>query len=116
MSRNKKNKTPFHHYETDKKYEDMYIRLTKTLLLNNNFKTLQNSAKVLYIYMRLWAYPKKEFSYSIGNSKGLMSKNTFLKNVDILEKEGFINIKFRNKYSHMVNIYEFSDRWYKNPK
>lgn len=106
-------KTPFHHYETDDKNDKNYIRITKRLIMDKKFIKLSNSSKVLYFYMRMWAYPKKEYNYTIGTAKKLMSKNTFLKCIDELEENGFINILFRNKYAHCMNIYEFSDRWYK---
>jgi len=113
MGRYKLVRTPFHHYETDNKDDLNYIRLTKRLLMNKKFLKLHNSSKILYIYMRLWAYPKKQFNYTISTAKVLMTKNTFLKCIDELEEKGFINIIYRNKYSHNMNIYEFSDRWYK---
>lgn len=118
MSKPKYNafKRPFLHYETDNPKDDIYIRLTKRLMMDKKFITLSNSAKVLYVYMRMWAYPKKQFNYTIGTSKLLMSKNTFLKCINELEKSGFINVLYRNKLSHQMNVYEFSDRWYKEVK
>lgn len=114
MSKYKYIKTEFHHYETADKNESKYIRLTKSLLMNKNFLSLHNSSKVLYIYMRLWAYPKKEFNYTIGTGIAIVSKSTFLSCIKELEEKGFINIIYRNKYSNRMNVYEFSDRWYKN--
>lgn len=49
-----------------KPYESKYktglhIRLTEFLMLDENYLSLSNDAKVLYSYMRLWAYRSKEF-------------------------------------------------------
>ena len=112
MGRRKKI-TPFHAYETDNKEDKNYIRLTKTLLMHTKFIKLSKSAKVLYVYMRLWAYPNMEFTYPINTAKRIMTKNTFLKSINDLEKGGFIEIVFRNKYSHQMNVYKFSNKWYK---
>ena len=110
----KKNMVPFHPYEAKDPYEKTYIRLAKSLIMDKNFIELSNSAKVLYIYMKLWAYPKQEFQYTIKISSRLMSKNTFLKSVAELVQKGFIKITWCNRFSHQPNQYEFSYKWYKD--
>lgn len=113
--RNKKNVTPFHSYETDNKYDARYIRITHKLITSESFIKLSCNSKMIYIYMRDWAYPGKTFNFplSSGKSIGINSPNTVIKCIRELEKRGFIDVVFSNKYSHEPNIYEFSDKWYK---
>lgn len=113
MARRKKNYKMFHLYENPTPEDLCYIRITKRMIMDDKFISLSNSSKVLYIYMRMWGYPKPEVDYAISLSKPYMSKNTFLKSIIELEKKGFIDIVFSNKFSHRPNRYKFSDRWWK---
>lgn len=114
MSRMKRKLTPFHTYETNNKYDEKYIRVTRTLLMNKKFIELSSNAKVLYLYMRDWGYPTPEVKYSISMARELMSKNTFIKCINELIQAGFIKLAWSNKYSGQPNIYVFSDNWWKN--
>lgn len=110
----KKKRTPFASYENEKEYERKYIRITHSLLMNKNFLRLKPTSKMLYLYMRDWAYPSNEVTYSISNSGIIMSKNTFLGCIKELENAGFIETIWSNKFSHRPNVYRFINKWYKN--
>ena len=43
-----------------RKPKERHIRLTQDMLNDEVYKSLSNDAKVLYNYMKLWAYGSKE--------------------------------------------------------
>lgn len=111
MSRRRK--TPFRLFES-KKEKDKHVRLAKSMLLDKKFIELSKSAKILYIYMKLWAGGQEEFQYakSLATSLGIISGGTFVKAVRELIQKGFIVKKhITTGGAHIPNTYEFSANW-----
>lgn len=113
MGRRKKNYSAFHAYENPTPTAEHYIRITKDMIMHPNFIAMHNSSKVLYLYMRMWGYPKIDFEYSISMSRKIMSKKTFLNSIKELVNNGFLEIEFQDRYSRRPNVYKLSSNWYK---
>ena len=83
------------------------------------YKRLTNNAKIVYQYMKLWAYASKEykdkgtFDYSISLAmKGAnVSKNTAISSLKQLESEGFIERQNNSAASKETTKWAFSDKW-----
>ena len=104
-------KAPFKSYEGAKE-KDKHIRLTKDMLNSSNFKSLKNSSKILYMYMKLWACGKEEFTYSISLGTNILSQATVIAAIRELIQKGFIErTYFSNGGGHKANGYKFSNRW-----
>lgn len=101
---------PFHSYE-GQKIKDKHIRLTADMMTCKKFLKLPSSAKVLYMYMKLWACGKIEFQYAESLSSKYMSNKTFYSARDKLVAEGFIEVIETNKFAHIPNKYKFSSKW-----
>jgi hypothetical protein len=91
------------------------------------FKSLSNYAKVLYMYMKDWAYGSKEFvekhknggngefEYSVRFAKSVLncSLQKASDTIKELRDKGFIELTNNSKYSKETSRWKFSDRWYK---
>jgi hypothetical protein len=106
----RKKKAPFKDYEGSK-LNDKHLRLTNDMLISQNFMSLSNSAKVVYVYMKLWACGKDEFQYPKSLAEKYMNGKTFLKAKDELIEKGFIDFVSGNKFAHIPNTYKFSCKW-----
>lgn len=104
-------KAPFKRYE-GKKNKDVHVRLTKSMLMSKVFKELSSNAKVIYIYMKLWAMGRDEVDYSISLGCNLVSQSTVIKSIRELIKKGFIErVYFSKGGGHKSNRYRFSSEW-----
>lgn len=104
-------KAPFRAYEGEKT-KDIHVRLTKSMLTNKNFIELSSSAKVIYIYMKLWAMGREEVDYSKSLGSNILSPSTVLKAIRELIERGFIErTYFSNGGGHKSNRYKFSSKW-----
>ena len=107
-------KAPFKEYE-GKKTKDKHIRITKSMMDNENFKKLKPSTIIVYMYMKLWANGEVEFAYSKSLGSKIVSPMTFSKAVKELIEKGFIErVYFSNGGGHKPNRYKFSNNWIKN--
>lgn len=112
MSR-KSNKAPFKEYE-GRKSKDIHVRLTKDMLRDEKYLSLKSSAKVLYIYMKLWAKGEIEFNYAKSLGSNILSPSTVVKAIKELLDKGFIErVYFSNGGGHLPNRYKFSNKWSK---
>jgi len=116
-SKNKNTGTRFKTYE-GRFGDDKHIRLTKNMLDDKHYKKLSSSAKVLYLYMKLWACGRDEVEFSISLSRDFMANKTFIKSRNELLKEGFLEYKnqFRAKDFRETSKYKFSDKWASDKK
>lgn len=104
-------KAPFKSYEGSKQ-KDKHIRLTKSMLDNENFKSLKPNSKILYIYMKLWACGKEEFDYSISLGSNIVSPATAISSTRELVQKGFIDrVYFSEGGGHKPNRYKLSNKW-----
>lgn len=113
-------RTNFRPYEGKNKREK-HIRLTNSMLTDEKYKALSSDAKVLYNYMKLWAYGSEEykkfgtFDYSISRVMAIVgvSVKTAVKCVKELEENGFIERMNNSKFSRETSKFKFSDEWWK---
>ena len=104
-------KAPFKAYEGEKT-KDTHVRLTKSMLTHKNFIGLSSSAKIIYIYMKLWAIGRDEVDYSKSLGSNILSPSTVLKAIRELIERGFIErVYFSNGGGHKPNRYKFSSKW-----
>ena len=102
-----------------RKPKERHIRLTQDMLNDEVYKSLSNDAKVLYNYMKLWAYGSKEyidsgvFEYSISLAMKAcnVSNKTAIKAIHELEEKGFIERQNNSKYSKETSRWSFSSKW-----
>lgn len=108
----------FKSFEGRKEWE-VHIRLTADMLSDKTYASLSNDAKVLYAYMKLWAYKSKEyrdhstFDYSISLAMSVcnISKKTAIKRLHELEEKGFIERQNNSFASRETSKWKFSDKW-----
>lgn len=84
-----------HHREKSKSDK---IILPGSLLISNEFMNLSLTAKIMYIYMKMWAGDKEKFYYSYSLARKIfVSNSTVCKNIRELEKNKFIKIEKTTK-------------------
>lgn len=106
-------KAPFKEYEGIKS-KDKHIRITKSMMDSENFRSLKPSTVKVYMYMKLWANGEKEFDYSKSLGCKVVSQMTFANAIKELIEKGFIErIYFSNGGGHKSNRYKFSNKWAK---
>ena len=108
------------------KIKDTYIRFATETLKHETFKSLSSNAKVLYMYMKDWAYKNKEFldkqnnngrgelEYSISLAKSILncSTQTASNTIHELEQKGFIERQNNSAESRQTSIWKFTDKWH----
>ena len=116
MAKNKKKLYAFRVFYGAKS-EDRHIRITHSMLMNEKFKQISYSAKVLYMYMKEYASGSEQFEYPQQlalRNKVINSSATFETAKKELIENGFIEVVRCCKCSRIPNLYKFSDKWYKN--
>lgn len=108
----------FKPYEGPVEYE-IHIRLTRSMLMHPSYMKLSSNAKVLYQYMRLWAYSNRDykttkmFPYSISRAMQIgVSNKTATVCLHELESCGFIRRENNSTYTKRTTLWSFSDAWY----
>lgn len=99
---------------------ERHIRLTKDMMTCETYLKISNNAKVLYQYMKLWAYGSKEykdkqtFDYSVSLVMKVLncSNKTAINAIKELEKGGFIERQNNSAYSKETSKWAFSNKWY----
>lgn len=113
-----KEKKEFKPYEGRNKNE-RHIRLTKDMLMDKVYLSLSCPSRVLYNYMKLWAYGSKEykdkgtFDYSVSLAMQMcgVSNKTAIKCFHELEEKGFIERQNNSKFSKQTSKWRFSSKW-----
>ena len=113
-----KERKEFKPYEGRNKNE-RHIRLTKDMLMDKVYLSLSCPSKVLYNYMKLWAYGSKEykdkgtFDYSVSLAMQMcgVSNKTAIKCFHELEEKGFIERQNNSKFSKQTSKWKFSSKW-----
>lgn len=115
-----KERKAFKSFEGRKK-EERHIRLTNDMLMHEKYLSLSCTARVLYNYMKLWAYgshdykTKGTFEYTITLAMKVcgVSNKTAIKAFYELENFGFIERQNNSKASRTNTTWAFSDKWHK---
>ena len=113
-----KERKEFKPYEGRNKNE-RHIRLTKDMLMDKVYLSLSCPSRVLYNYMKLWAYGSKEykdkgtFDYSVSLAMQMcgVSNKTAIKCLHELEEKGFIERQNNSKFSKQTSKWKFSSKW-----
>ena len=113
-----KKRKEFKPYEGRNKNE-RHIRLTKDMLMDKVYLSLSCPSRVLYNYMKLWAYGSKEykdkgtFDYSVSLAMQMcgVSNKTAIKCFHELEEKGFIERQNNSKFSKQTSKWRFSSKW-----
>ena len=113
-----KERKEFKPYEGRNKNE-RHIRLTKDMLMDKVYLSLSCPSRVLYNYMKLWAYGSKEykdkgtFDYSVSLAMQMcgVSNKTAIKCFHELEEKGFIERQNNSKFSKPTSKWKFSSKW-----
>ena len=113
-----KERKEFKPYEGRNKNE-RHIRLTKDMLMDKVYLSLSCPSRVLYNYMKLWAYGSKEykdkgtFDYSVSLAMQMcgVSNKTAIKCFHELEEKGFIERQNNSKFSKQTSKWRFSSKW-----
>lgn len=113
-----KERKEFKPYEGRNKNE-RHIRLTKDMLMDKVYLSLSYPSRVLYNYMKLWAYGSKEykdkgtFDYSVSLAMQMcgVSNKTAIKCFHELEEKGFIERQNNSKFSKQISKWKFSSKW-----
>ena len=113
-----KERKEFKPYEGRNKNE-RHIRLTKDMLMDKVYLSLSCPSRVLYNYMKLWAYSSKEykdkgtFDYSVSLAMQMcgVSNKTAIKCFHELEEKGFIERQNNSKFSKQTSKWKFSSKW-----
>ena len=112
------------------KVKDSYIRFGNETLRQETFMSLSNNAKVLYMYMKNWAYNSKpfldkqsnggngEFDFSTSLAKKILncSTQTASNTIHELEVKGFIERQNNSAYSRETSRWQFTNKWYAEDK
>jgi hypothetical protein len=115
-----KERKAFKSFEGRKK-EERHIRLTNDMLMHEKYLALSCTAKVLYNYMKLWAYgchdfkSKGTFEYTVSLAMKVLrvSNKTAINAFHELEEFGFIERQNNSKASRSSTIWAFSDKWHR---
>ena len=113
-----KERKEFKPYEGRNKNE-RHIRLTKDMLMDKVYLSLSCPSRVLYNYMKLWAYGSKEykdkgtFDYSVSLAMQMcgVSNKTAIKCFHELEEKGVIERQNNSKFSKQTSKWKFSSKW-----
>ena len=113
-----KERKEFKPYEGRNKNE-RHIRLTKDMLMDKVYLSLSCPSRVLYNYMKLWAYGSKEykdkgtFDYSVSLAMQMcgVSNKTAIKCFHELEEKGFIERQNNSKFSKQTSKWKFRSKW-----
>lgn len=103
--------------------EKRFIKLSAYMLHHKNYIELSNYSKIALMYMRDWATKntqfwengKFEYSSSMLENIGIMSRIQAIKCFRELREKGFINAEYKNG-AGAINRWSFSNRWYTGDK
>lgn len=116
----KKKKKQFRPFESSNVidcFEDNYLCITKSMMMNKNWLSLTGNSKTLYFYMKLWAYGREQFKFSYKLAQSFIKNHkTIYNSINQLVEKGFIDIVSISKQVGYGTTYKFSERWWKDMK
>ena len=100
-----------------------FIKVSKYMLHHKRYLELSNFSKVTLLYMKDWATNseafwesgKFEYSYTMLENLGVMSRAQAIRCIKELREKGFIHAEYKNG-AGAINRWSFSDRWYTGEK
>lgn len=103
--------------------EKKFVKITQYMLHHPKYISLSLSSKVALLYMLDWATSnsdfwytgKFEYSYSMLENMGIMSKMQSVRCFKELREKGFIDIRIKEGKTS-TNQWSFSNRWYTGKK
>lgn len=114
----KKKKKQFRPFESSNRYmnyEDNFIFITKSMMDNENWLSLTSNSKILYMYMKLWAYGREQFQFAYTLAQNCIKNTKTIHNcINQLVEKGFIDIVSISRKVGYGTTYKFSDRWWKD--
>jgi len=93
--------------------DNHHIRITRSMLSSNAWKTLTVHSRVLYMEMKskYTGGNENDISFTYKEALEIMNDRTFTKCIDQLIDLGFIKLLEQNWTLRKPNIYGFSDQW-----
>lgn len=114
MSRKRKYTIPIWKYNYNLKDKNKkFVQIYHNQLFNQKFMKMKTNTQMIYIRMLDYSNGNQETKYPFRIYKQFVTTPTFLKCIEELKDNGFIEIKERGKFNHKENIYKFIDDWYK---
>lgn len=100
-----------------------FIKVSKYMLHHKAYLGLSNFSKIALMYMKDWATSsdsfwktgKFEYSYTMLENLGVMSRAQAIRCIKELREKGFINAECKNG-AGAINRWAFSERWYTGEK
>lgn len=113
----KKKRKQFRAFESSEilnDFKEPYVCITKSMLESEKWKQLSYTARIIYVYMKMWSYGKQEFKFSYSLALNIVGSRTTIKKViDELVANGFIEITRISRTPGIGTIYKFTNQWYK---
>ena len=82
MAKQKKQKQ-FRNFESSSfstDFKEPYISLTKSMLTNEKWLSLNYSSQLIYVYMKMWAYGRQEFKFSYSLALNIVKSVSIIMN------------------------------------
>ncbi|MBO7676324.1 MAG: hypothetical protein J6S49_02250 [Erysipelotrichaceae bacterium] len=92
--------------------EGRFCQIGNTLLLSEEFQTLKDSTKYLYICMAMEAAGRSEFVFPLSAAKKYgIARATLRRAIEELIDKQFIDMTSSGKTTREANFYVFSSKW-----
>ena len=105
----------FADWRHDKNYKGnkvkSFVALPHSLLMNETFKRLRPSSKIIYMYMTDYSNGLQDFIFPKSIYEKITTKRTFENARKELEKYGFIEVTVFGKNTRTENQYRFISKW-----
>ena len=100
-----------------------FVKVSKYMLHHKTYLELSNYAKIALIYLKDWATNndafwktgKFEYSHTMLENLGVMSRTQSIRCIKELREKGFINPEYKHG-AGAINRWSFSIRWYTGEK
>ena len=110
-------------FEQPQGEQKRYVRATHYMLQHKAYISLSPSAKILLQYMKdcafgcagYWKSRKFEYSTTMLENMGVMSKSQTIRAMKELREKGFINGEYKHGKG-AISRWSFSNRWYTGEK
>ena len=100
----------FKSFESTKK-KDEHIRITKSMMTSNAWKSLSCPAKVLYMELKSKYRGSNDNDISLTHSECSLNQRQYMKAICDLVTMGFIEIEREGYFTRQCNIYKLSSLW-----
>lgn len=112
MPRKKRYSFPFWLSARADLHEDRFIQVGNSLLFSKAFQKLSSGAKYLYFCMAMESGGQREFTFpKSAGKKYSISARSLLREIDELERNGFIKKTVCGRITREANQYSFCEAW-----